>query len=149
MRRAAAFALACATAACTVAACGGPGSPCDVRISGRCAALKQGRPADSPPYPSRAAEMAIDMDPPAQTLSARCRFRGIALGRYDYYRCRVRYFGGRLEMALVHDRRTRRLPMYEFRVLRRTGGGPGLHSLHGRCTPRIARACRDLPPRHR
>jgi hypothetical protein len=89
--------------------------------------------------------MAIDPDPPAQLLSARCRFRGVALGRYDYYRCRAHYFDMRIDMALVHDRRIRRLPMYEFRILRRTGPRRELMGLHGRCTPRIARACRYLP----
>jgi hypothetical protein len=138
------FVLAAAAVAALVAS-GGSDSRCDVKIGGTCTALKPGSPADRPPWPSRAAEQAIDLDPPNHALSARCRFRGIALSRYDFYRCRVRYFAMQMEMALARDRRMRRLTMYEFRILGRTGARRPLQSLHGRCTPRIALSCRDLP----
>lgn len=130
--------------AAAVTACAGNGSKpsCDVRIQGRCAALKAGSPADQPPWPSRAAENAIDLDPSAQTLSARCRFRGIALNRVDVYRCQVRYFAERMQMELIHDRTK---PTYEFRIVRRGEARRAVPGVHGVCNPRIAVGCRYFP----
>lgn len=118
------------------------GTGCDVRIAGKCVTLRPGTPADLPPWPSRAAENAIDLDPTARSLSARCRFRGIARRQFDVYRCRVRFYDARIVMQLLHDRRT---PTYEFRILRITGERQPVGSLHGLCNPRIAVACRALP----
>jgi hypothetical protein len=113
-----------------------------VKIGGDCAALEPGAPADRPPQPSRAAEQAIDLDPPNKALSAACRFRGVARGRYDVYRCRVRYFDTRMVMDLIHDRRS---PSYEFRILRQEGGQGQVPETHGVCNPTVAERCQPLP----
>jgi hypothetical protein len=111
---------------------------CDVQIEGRCQPLSSGAPVDIASLSTHAAEQAIDDDPSPGELSASCRYLGIAGGRYDFYRCHVRWSDSRIVMQMAHDRRT---PWYRYEILNRPEGLGYFFKARGRCNPSIPQGC--------
>ena len=111
-----AVALAAGAAAVVVLVPGGESAGCDAR--GRCHGLRGGAPTESAEIAGRVAGAAIDSDP-SPGFSSRCRFRGVARGRVDVFRCAV---GGGVDgNLLLHLEHPRESPWYRYRIVEQRG----------------------------
>jgi hypothetical protein len=119
----------------------GGGSSPSCRDLLRCGPLRDGRPIDPADVPDQVAGMAIDSEP-SYGFSSRCRFRGIAGGRADVYRCSVTGgVDGHLILKLAHDRAS---PWYRYEVLAERGaldGWGGRRGETGDCAVLTSPAC--------
>ena len=108
-----------------------------VRVGDRCLALEQGRPKDPKETTVLTVQQIIDADPGPGQLSTQCAFKGVAVRRYDVYRCSSVYSGRRIVLRLIHDRRR---PAYKYELLSRPI--PGIFtSRRGVCDPHVAQYC--------
>ena len=82
----------------------------EVRVDGECEAIRPGKPS-VPRSRERAeyiASVAVDQDPPADSLFTHCAFQGVAAGRVDVHLCVVYFHDSPRTMRLENDRGKKR-----------------------------------------
>jgi hypothetical protein len=112
-----------------------------VRIAGRCASLRPGKPVDPLRKTRTVARQVIDADPgPGQFRDVNCTLEGVALDDYDVYRCRLEYWANghaTVALRLTHDRR---ISAYRFEILS-SSNRDIVPRRQGLCDPSVARYC--------